>query len=36
MFKNSIVVAGGGVAHNLPDQLFKDCDKLDAICFGEG
>lgn len=36
MCPNTILILGGGVPTNLYKQFYKDCEDIDAICYGEG
>ena len=36
LWKSSTIVLGGGVPTNLYQRIFKECDDIDGICFGEG
>lgn len=36
IFPNAIINAGGGVATNMFNEIFKDHTSFDALCFGEG
>jgi len=36
LFPGSVIVAGGGVPTNMYNDLFRDTDSFDALCFGEG
>lgn len=35
-FPNSLIIAGGGVPTNMYNEIFRDSDCIDALCFGEG
>jgi len=35
-FRNSIIIAGGGIPTNAYKKIFKETNAFDALCFGEG
>jgi radical SAM superfamily enzyme YgiQ (UPF0313 family) len=36
VFPDAIITAGGGVPTNMYNQIFKDSECFDALCYGEG
>lgn len=36
VFPDALVLAGGGVPTNMPDEIFRDSTCIDALCYGEG
>lgn len=36
IFPKSLILAGGGVPTNMYNEIFRDCDAFDALCYGEG
>lgn len=36
VFPNAIIIAGGGIPTNMPDEIFKNSACFDALCYGEG
>ncbi|MEK7658929.1 MAG: radical SAM protein [Patescibacteria group bacterium] len=35
-FPNAVIIAGGGIPTNMPDEIFKNSECFDALCYGEG
>ncbi len=36
IFPDALIIAGGGVPTNMYNEIFRDSDCIDALCFGEG
>ena len=36
IYPNAVITAGGGVPTNMYDEIFRDSECFDALCYGEG
>ncbi|MFA7657993.1 MAG: radical SAM protein [Candidatus Gastranaerophilaceae bacterium] len=36
IFPNAVIIAGGSIPTNMPNEIYKNTNAFDALCYGEG